>query len=147
MHFLSEIMSVPFISKAERNNHITTHGGYWEDPNYDSDDEDEDAVLTLQMEVSTPHTEGAPNIDDIELDLRSRIRVTRRSAMCIVEDDPSGDSESIHIYHTFQNSADARDENELSCVKLPRTDFVSLVIKVLFVWGWISPLILYVFLF
>ncbi|VDO13331.1 unnamed protein product [Rodentolepis nana] len=105
---------------AERNYHITTHGSYWQDPNFESGHEDEETVGVLQEGPNRPRLEGYPNFDDWELDLRSSVRIARRSAVCVV-DDPN-DPHHISLYHTFQNSMDARDDNELSSLKLPHDD-------------------------
>lgn len=113
-----------FLHKAERNYHITNHGAFWQDPNYESEHENEETVGVLQMSPNRPRLEGHPYLEDLELDLRSCVRVARRSAVCVVDEDPS-DPQHIYLYHTFQNSADARDENELSFVKFPRDDLVS----------------------
>ena len=78
----------------------------------------------LDMIPNRPCLEGYPYLEDLELDLRSCVRIARRSAVCVVDEDPS-DPLHIYLYHTFQNSIDARDDNELSYVKLPRDNLVS----------------------
>ncbi|VUZ44442.1 unnamed protein product, partial [Hymenolepis diminuta] len=113
---------------SERNYHITNHGAFWQDPNYEPDHENEETVGVLRMSPNRPRLEGNPYLEDLELDLRSCVRVARRSAVCVVDEDPS-DPQYIFLYHTFQNSVDARDENELSFVKFPRDDLTLSMIK------------------
>ncbi|KAM3177591.1 hypothetical protein ACTXT7_004245 [Hymenolepis weldensis] len=113
---------------SERNHYITNHGAFWQDPNYESDHENEETVGILQMNPNRPRLEGNPYLEDLELDLRSCVRVARRSAVCVVDEDPS-DLQHIYLYHTFQNSVDARDENELSFVKFPRDDLTLSMVK------------------
>nr|CDS30927.1 nucleolar protein [Hymenolepis microstoma] len=105
---------------SERNYHITTYGSYWQDPNYESGHEEEETVGVLQMRPNRPRLGGNPYLEDLELDLRSCVRIARRSAVCVV-DDPN-DPQHICLYHTFENSIDARDENEFSSLKLPHND-------------------------
>lgn len=112
-----------FFYIAERDFHITTHGAYWEDHNYDIDLEDEDAIEMLQLQADRPHLEGNLCLEDLDLDLRSSVRITRRSAICVVEE--PADPDNIHLYHTYLNSVDAREVNEIYGLKIPRNNIVS----------------------
>ncbi|KAM7534414.1 hypothetical protein Aperf_G00000108591 [Anoplocephala perfoliata] len=109
-----------YLHDSELDFHITTYGACWEDPNYDTDQEDENTSEILHLQADGPRLEGTLFLEDLDLDLRSSIRIARRSAVCVVEE--STDPENIYLYHTYLNSIDAREMNEPCALKMPRDD-------------------------